>query len=173
MHLRIIGPMTAILFISLLPLSQSFGQEAVYVARHVDPQKLLRLDAPIRDDTPLSETGLQQAQTLAERLRDAGITAIYTSKTVRTIQTAEPLAKKLGLPINKIARRDMDGLIRRLREKHQEDRVLIIGHWTTMPGILERLGHAWPIDIKRGIRNDLFIVVPRPNMDPVVTYIHY
>jgi broad specificity phosphatase PhoE len=156
----------------MLP-SQSNGQEVIFVARHVDPQKLLRMDAPIRDDTPLSKSGHRQAKALTERLKDAGISAIYTSKTARTIQTAEPLAKLLGLRINTISRRDSDGLIRRLREKHRKDRILVIGHWTTVPGILRRLGYAKKVKIARSVRNDLFVVVPKPGGPPAVVYIHY
>ena len=151
----------------------SYGQEVIFLTRHVNPQKLLRMDAPVTDETPLSETGRGLAMTLAERLKDAGIDAIYSSKTVRTIQTAEPLAKMLGLEINKIPRRDMDGLIRTLREKHPRDRVLVVGHFTTMPGILKRLGHTKRVKIDLPVWNDLFVIVPKANGSPVVTYIHY
>ncbi len=173
MNPRLLGLFITFAFIALMLPFQSIAQEVVFVVRHVDPQKLLRMDAPIRDDTPLSESGRQQAETLAERLNDAGITAIYTSKTARTIQTAEPLAKLLGLQINKMSRRDIDGLIRRLHEKHQGDRVLVVGHWTTMPGILQRLGYTKKVKIERSVRNDLFMVVPKPDRSPVVVYIHY
>ncbi len=149
------------------------GQEVIYVVRHVDPQKLLRMDEPIRDDTPLSESGRRQAETLAKRLKDASITAIYTSKTVRTIQTAEPLAKRLGLRINSISRRNTKGLIRRLREKHTKDRVLVVGHWPTVPEILRGLGYNKKVKLKRSVRNDLFVVVSKPGGPPAVVYIHY
>ncbi len=173
MNLRHLGLFITSAFIALMLPFQANGQQVIFVARHVDTQKLLRMDAPVRDDTKLSETGNRQAGTLAERLKDAGITAIYTSKTARTIETAQPLAKLLGLRINKISRRDIDGLIRRLREKHQEDRVLVVGHWTTMPGILKRLGYAEKVKIEASVRNDLFMVVPKADGPPVVVYIHY
>ncbi len=173
MNPRLLGLFITFAFIALMLPFQSIAQEVVFVVRHVDPQKLLRMVAPIRDDTPLSESGRQQAETLAERLNDAGITAIYTSKTARTIQTAEPLAKLLGLQINKMSRRDIDGLIRRLHEKHQGDRVLVVGHWTTMPGILQRLGYTKKVKIERSVRNDLFMVVTKPDRSPVVVYINY
>lgn len=163
----------AFVFAALTLPFDANGQEVIYVVRHVDPQKLLRMDEPIRDDTPLSESGRRQAETLAKRLKDAGITAIYTSKTVRTIQTAQPLAKRLGLRINSISRRDTEGLIRRLRENHPKDRVLVVGHWTTLPGILRRLGYSKKVKIGRSVRNDMFVVVPKPAGPPVVVYIHY
>lgn len=47
----------------------------------------------------LNERGRQQAQVLAERLAGAPIKAIYSSPLERAIETAEPLAKALGLEI--------------------------------------------------------------------------
>ena len=47
----------------------------------------------------LNETGLKQAQVLAEKLSAAPIKAIYSSPLERAIETARPLAEALGLPI--------------------------------------------------------------------------
>lgn len=51
--------------------------------------------------TPLSELGLQQAEITARALAKENINAIYTSDLFRAVQTAEPLAKILDLPIIK------------------------------------------------------------------------
>jgi broad specificity phosphatase PhoE len=47
----------------------------------------------------LSEEGRAQVRALAERLSDHAIEAVYASPLSRTIETAEILAKPLGLPI--------------------------------------------------------------------------
>lgn len=47
----------------------------------------------------LNERGRQQAQALAERLVQAQIKAIYSSPLERAMETAEPLARALGLDI--------------------------------------------------------------------------
>ncbi|MEO6049966.1 MAG: histidine phosphatase family protein [Pyrinomonadaceae bacterium] len=51
--------------------------------------------------TPLSELGQEQAAKTGKVLAKEGIHAIYSSDLLRAIQTAEPLAKLLNLPIHK------------------------------------------------------------------------
>jgi 2,3-bisphosphoglycerate-dependent phosphoglycerate mutase len=57
---------------------------------------------PLREghgDPPLDPVGEHQAELLAERLRHEQIDAIYVTSLQRTHQTAEPLARHLGLDI--------------------------------------------------------------------------
>ncbi|MGE3466885.1 MAG: histidine phosphatase family protein [Pyrinomonadaceae bacterium] len=49
--------------------------------------------------TPLSELGQQQAEKTAKALAKEGVSAIYSSDLLRAVQTAEPLAKRLDLPV--------------------------------------------------------------------------
>jgi probable phosphoglycerate mutase len=48
-------------------------------------------------DPPLDPVGHEQAARLADRLADERIDAIYVTNLCRTMQTAEPLAQRLGL----------------------------------------------------------------------------
>lgn len=50
-------------------------------------------------ETPLSERGLAQAEALARRLADAGVTAIVSSDLPRALMTAERLRAATGAPI--------------------------------------------------------------------------
>lgn len=50
-------------------------------------------------DTPLNARGLRQAERLAERLRDSGITQILCSDLPRAQMTAAPIARLLGLAV--------------------------------------------------------------------------
>jgi probable phosphoglycerate mutase len=50
-------------------------------------------------DRALTERGRRQAAELAERLVDAEIDAVYSSDLLRAVETAEPVAKRLGLPL--------------------------------------------------------------------------
>jgi len=55
-----------------------------------------------RDETSvrLSERGREQARTLAESLLDRHINCIQSSPRVRCLETAAPLADRLGLPVH-------------------------------------------------------------------------
>ncbi|MEI2420490.1 histidine phosphatase family protein, partial [Arthrospira platensis SPKY2] len=47
----------------------------------------------------LNQKGMEQAQQLARRLGNQPISRIYSSPLERCVQTAEPLAQALGLPV--------------------------------------------------------------------------
>jgi broad specificity phosphatase PhoE len=133
---------------------------------------MLRVDE-ILDETPLSESGQDRARMLAERLKDAGISAIYASEAKRTFQTAEPLAQALGLPIEVHLGDDVDGLIKRLSSDHAEERVLVVGHWSTIPPILKALGDPEEVTIGRSEYDNLFLVIPKGDQPPTVLHLHY
>lgn len=148
------------------------AQEAVFVVRHSDPPPFLNLDE-IKDETPLSESGQQRAKMLAERLKDAGITAIYATQARRTVETAEPLAKALGVEVRVHSYEDTDGLVHRIRSEHGGDRVLVVGHWSTIPLILKALGDPEEIKIERSEYDNLFVVIPEGAEAPTVLHLHY
>jgi len=63
--------------------------------RHALPVRRELVDGPA--DPELSEAGLAQAEHLAEYLADEALHAIYVSPLRRAVQTAAPLAGRLGL----------------------------------------------------------------------------
>jgi broad specificity phosphatase PhoE len=50
-------------------------------------------------DRALTELGRHQAVELADRLANDEIDAVYSSDLLRAVETAEPVAKRLGLPL--------------------------------------------------------------------------
>jgi len=54
-------------------------------------------------DTTLNEAGREQAEALAERLRTEEIEAVYASPLLRAHETAEIVARSLGLPVETVA----------------------------------------------------------------------
>ena len=152
----------ALLALVILPLSAA--QQAIILVRHAE--KIA--DDMNGKDVPLSKAGEERARLLAGMLKDAGITVIYASDTVRTRATALPLAKELRLSIKSLDQRDPLGAIRRLRTENPNDVVLIVGHSDTLPGLLEALGYRREVKIHSNDYSNLFVVIPRAGKPPSV-----
>lgn len=75
----------------------------IWIARHAERQDYAdsnwyrSSDRPF--DPPLSPRGIRQAKALADRLRTAEIHHIFASPFLRTVETANPVAEVLDLPI--------------------------------------------------------------------------
>jgi probable phosphoglycerate mutase len=70
---------------------------AIFLARHGETEwnRIGRWQG--KTDIPLSDVGRAQAQALAERLRDRGITEIHASDLARARETAEIVGAALGI----------------------------------------------------------------------------
>ncbi len=174
MQVATYGLLVTFLFGGLLvvPLSAE-AQQAIFIVRHAD-----QLDDS--SDSPLSEAGHQRAKALAVVLKDAGITAIYTSEYQRTIQTADYLATALGLPTTEVPRQDTEDLISRLREGHSKDILLVVTHsgslraaGTSVPTLLKELGHTAGVKIERSEYDTIFVVLPKSDGPPAVLRLRY
>jgi alpha-ribazole phosphatase len=53
-----------------------------------------------QSDVPLNQNGLMQAESLIDKLNGHTFAAVYSSDLTRARQTAEPLAKRLGLSVH-------------------------------------------------------------------------
>lgn len=162
----------------VLALALSFAavaaqaQQAVFIIRHAEIQ--LEDQAKMTTgDPPLIEAGIRRARVLARLLRDAGISAIYTSESQRTIQTAAPFAQTLGIKAVALPRDATDDLARRLREQHGRERILVVAHSHTIPLLLRALGHPKEERIGREEYDNLFIVTSQSGGTPVVIRLRY
>jgi phosphohistidine phosphatase SixA len=134
------------------------AQNSVFVVRHAE-----RADAAagtasmMATDPDLSEAGRGRAQSLAAALKDAGITAIYTTEFKRTQQTGEPLAKALGLQMTTVSARELPALLDKL--KAATGNSLVIGHSNTVGEVIAGLGVSEPVKLTDKDYDNLFIVV--------------
>jgi phosphohistidine phosphatase SixA len=126
----------ALVALLLLVPAPARAQRAVILVRHADketdPAKVAGLDDL---QIPLSAAGKTRADALAFLLKDAGITAIYTSPALRTQATARPLAGQLMIEPKVLD----DTRLGRLAEQDRDGVVLIVGHTNTVPGFIEKL----------------------------------
>jgi broad specificity phosphatase PhoE len=98
-----------------------------------DPQM-----AMMRDDPPLSESGRARASLLAEMLRDAGITHIFTTDAARTRETIRPIAEILDIQPAVYDASNLEAFAEVLRST--PGRHLVAGHSDTTPGLSAALG---------------------------------
>jgi broad specificity phosphatase PhoE len=141
--------------------SAAFAQRLVYVVRHAE-----RADGgaaagqmQAKPDPPLSAAGEARAAKLASMLADAGIGAIYATEFRRTQDTGKPLAAKLGIALTTTDTRDMNALAERLRMRHANQVVLVIGHSNTIPALIRAFGGP-DLTIRDDEYDNLFVVVP-------------
>ncbi len=150
------------------------AQRAIFVVRHAE--KASDSNDP---GVLLSKAGQVRAQKLAAVLARAGVNAIYSTDFVRTLATAEPLARALKIPVQKYAARDAKGqltpapLVQKLKADHGKDTVLVIGHADTIPSLLKALGCAGPIEIPGDQYDNLFVVVPAASVPPTLLRLTY
>ena len=134
------------------------AQSSIFVVRHAERADAAAGSAPMMATDPdLSEAGKARAQSLAAALKDAGITAIYTTEYKRTKQTGEPLAKALGIQVTAVPAREMPALLEKL--KAVTGNVLVIGHSNTVGEVIAGLGVAEPVKLTDSDYDNLFVVV--------------
>ena len=94
----------------------------------------------------------------AAMLKDAGITAIYTTEYTRTKDTAAPLAAALKVTAEIVSARDQAALISKIKA-HSAGAVLVVGHSNTVPTIIKALGGA-DVTLAETEYDSLFFVAP-------------
>jgi len=104
----------------------------VYLVRHAERAT----DHPT--DPGLTEQGLARAQLLARTLGEAGIDHVHSSPLRRARLTAEPLAARIGVPVQDYLPGDLQTLADRIRET--PGRHFVSGHSNTTPALVELLG---------------------------------
>jgi broad specificity phosphatase PhoE len=148
-------------FLALFVFDAS-AQTTIFIVRHAEK-------ADATKDTDLSDAGRSRADVLAKTLRDAGITAIYTSEFKRTQETAAPLAKTLDINSTNLAAKDIDALVAKLRASHGN--ALVVGHGDTIPNLIKALGISEPVNIAENDYDNLFVIILEEK--PQLLRLHY
>jgi phosphohistidine phosphatase SixA len=145
------------LFLLLVSAAAAHAQGTVVLVRHAErADQAPGQAAMMATDPDLSEAGRARAESLAATLRDAGITAIFTTQFKRTRQTAEPLAKALGLTVQSVDSKDVDGLVAKI--KAIDGNVLVVGHSNSVPNTMKGLGVETDVAIADTEYDNLFIL---------------
>jgi 8-oxo-dGTP diphosphatase len=113
---------------------------SLFLVRHAKAGKRSQWDD---DDSlrPLVEEGIRQAETIAESIAPLKPTALYSSPYLRCVQTLEPLAAKIGLPVrqHELLAEGVD-FIRTVDWMHTlEDGAVMCSHGDVIPEVIDAL----------------------------------
>jgi broad specificity phosphatase PhoE len=111
---------------------------AIYLVRHAEK-------GADGKDPSLTPRGLARAGNVAAILGPVGITAIFSTPTKRTQQTAAPLAQRLGVTVQLYDPRAPLALVEQV--KALNGAVLVVGHSNTLPELVRLFGGAPGADI--------------------------
>lgn len=96
------------------------------------------------DDPALSEAGRRRVAELTRQLVEAdvvaGVDAIYSTPYKRTLQTVQPLAEALDLPVHRYDPDDNEAVLETILRNHKGKIILVVGHSDTIPGLIADLG---------------------------------
>ena len=117
-----------------------------------------------KEDPTLTPAGEARAMALADVVRGAGISAIYSTAWKRTQLTVRPVSEQLKVPITTFdagtpgSRVYGEVYAAELLAKQRGKVVLVVGHSNTLPAILRGLGIADAPLIPDAEHDNLFIV---------------
>lgn len=114
-----------LLIVSLLFLSCSPKQEpkTIFLVRHAEKQL-------VGDDPELGVAGTARSKKLAQILEGKDVQHIFSTNTIRTKATAQPLAEAKALTIEIYDAKNHDDLVKELRGR--TGNILVVGHSNTI-----------------------------------------
>lgn len=145
------------------PQSMAAPAATYYLVRHAEKELT-------GSDPALSPEGYARAAALAERLQDAPLTAVYSTDTRRTRETAADVLTQKNIPLVIYDGRDLGALARILLAKEGE--FLVVGHSNTTGELASALGGEGGSPIVEASEYDRLYVVRRhqgANNEPTIT----
>src|SRR6266480_1399121 len=156
------GQLIIIAAILLFTLSAVAASPIIFVVRHAEK-------AADGNDPDLSADGQQRAEGLALIVKDAEITAIFTTEFKRTQETAAPSAKELHISPTVLPANQIPALVEKLRGLKGNG--LGVRHGNTIPDLFKALGIETPVKIPENDYTDLFVITMADK--PQLLRLHY
>jgi phosphohistidine phosphatase SixA len=142
-------------FLSVSLSLTSYGQ-TYYIVRHAE-KAATDSASMMNSDPPLSAEGQKRARDLRDLLKKKGITDIYSTNSLRTRSTAEPLSKARNIQVQFYGPKPDSIFIRRLKEL--KGNILIVGHSNTVDDIVNGLCEQQLLnDLPDAAYDNLFVV---------------
>jgi phosphohistidine phosphatase SixA len=146
--------LAGLLFCLLLTsCSQTF-----YIVRHAEKEVASASGTMMSNDPPLSDPGKQRAEALKGTLKGKKIGYIFSTNTIRTRSTAEPLRARLNLTTETYQPLPDQSFIDRLLSLKKN--VLLVGHSNTVDDVVNKLCGSIkiPADLPDTAYDNLFVI---------------
>ncbi len=168
--MRVSKVFAILLLLCAAPAMADEPSQLVLLVRHAE-----KAEAPA-DDVALSAAGRARADALAAALAHARVDAIVTTQFRRTRETAEPLARRLGLtpivvPAGSDTRAHAQAVADAVRRAGRT--VLVVGHTNTVPVIIAALGGPGFDELCESDYDNLFVLALPPGGSPGLTQARY
>jgi len=139
-------------------LTFSACAQTFYVVRHAEKEVSDSTATMMGSNPPLSEAGKQRAEALKELLKTEKIGYVFSTNTIRTLSTAEPVKNYFHLATEIYQSVPDEMLISHLLSLKKN--VLIIGHSNTVDDVVNKLCGSVKIssDLPDGAYDNLFVI---------------
>ena len=138
----------------LTPCAALADPATIYLVRHGEKEAT-------GTDPALTAQGRQRAQNIAAMLGKTGIQAIFSTPTVCTRQTAQPLAERQGLHVQLYDPRAPQALVAKV--KGVDGPVLVVGHSNTLPELVRLFGGQAGAEIADNEFDRVYQLIPGAN----------
>jgi phosphohistidine phosphatase SixA len=146
--------MNRIFLLYMVLLFSSCSTTRYYVVRHAEKAAP---NATMSSDVPLSEAGRKRAEALRDTLSGVSIQQFWTSNTIRTRSTLEPIRAAVNGQLQVYSNDSLDFYITRWKEA--SGTLLIAGHSNTVDNIVNGLLEQDALkDLPDSQYGDLFVV---------------
>lgn len=134
----------------------------VYAVRHAEKGE--------GRDPGLTEAGAARAAELQRVLKDVAFDAVYSTNTLRTRSTAQPVAEGHGLEVTTY---DPGGIAKQLKAGEART-VLVVGHSNTTPDLIRALGGDFELKLlPESCYDALLLAVVLPGGGTLVQHLHF
>ena len=142
----------------------SCSSNKYFIVRHAEKAVMTKDSANMMAaNPPLSEPGKVRAFVLRDELKDDKIEYIFSTNTIRTVSTAQPLGEWTGKPIQfySPSRDSAEAFINKLRSL--KGNTLVVGHSNTVDDLVNKLTGRTdlPGDLADSEYDNLFIVTKK------------
>jgi len=150
--------MKHLLIALLLSMILASCKQTYYVVRHAEKEAPQGTETMMNNNPPLSEPGKQRAEALKEELKTKKIGYLFSTNTVRTLSTAEPVKNYFNLVPEIYGPVPDQSFISRLLSLKKN--ALIVGHSNTVDDIVNKLCGSVkiPNDLPDTAYDNLFVI---------------